>query len=412
MKTIDDLLTTGGREIREAAGRVPTPASNYETMTRASTRVVLLMLGAVALFGFIAVAIWSRPPGSDVADPAEPVDFGAWQPIPDAPIAPRPNAVAVWSGSEALFWAGSSLDRGFAYTDGAAFEPVSGTWRMLNVPGWGHPGLSGIFFDGELYALAKGGGTRLDLDTGEWHELPEVEGMFFSAVVATDHGVWGLGPASLNPEGQPDVAIARYEKRQDRWVYGPAYEGSQDVGSVFGAVIPLHQPALWTGTEIVIWNPLGVGIAFHPGTGTWREISRLDPPGGDLISSKAVVVDGRLAVVAATGPERDAALWLVTEVDGDWQYQELEVTLGDLTTTTVASAGDWLALFPPDDFPITVHLPSGIWTRHQGWPVGEVQAPNTVWTGEKLVVWGGVNSTNGEPNSPAQGAIWIPPAGS
>ena len=138
----------------------------------------------------------------------------------EAPIEPRPYAVAAWTGSRVVFWAGSSLSRGFAYTDGALYDPTTDSWEAMAVPGWGHPGLTSVFFDGELYALAKGGGTRFDPVAGEWRDLPPVEGMFLAAAVATDDGIWGLGPADLDPAGQPDLAIARYLADDDMWVYG------------------------------------------------------------------------------------------------------------------------------------------------------------------------------------------------
>ena len=43
----------------------------------------------------------------------------------------------------------------------------------------------------------------------------QVEGLFLAATVATDNGIWGLGPADLNQTGQPDLAIARYLPDED-----------------------------------------------------------------------------------------------------------------------------------------------------------------------------------------------------
>ncbi len=73
---------------------------------------------------------------------------GLWSTLPEAPIEQRSLAAAAWTGSEVAFWAGSSLDRSFAYGDGAAYDPSTNSWRILVVPGWGHPGLSTTFFDG------------------------------------------------------------------------------------------------------------------------------------------------------------------------------------------------------------------------------------------------------------------------
>ncbi len=68
----------------------------------------------------------------------------------------------------------------------------------------GHP-----TYTKHLTGPPKGGGTRFDPTDGTWTDLPQVEGMWLEATVATDKAVWGLGPAASNPEGQPDVAIAQ-----------------------------------------------------------------------------------------------------------------------------------------------------------------------------------------------------------
>ncbi len=159
MNTVDNELAATGREIRETADRRRLPP--WQPPSRGiAVRVATAAVAAVALIAAIAIpAFWLR--GSDAVDdasePPPPDNFGTWAEMAQAPITSRPHAVSVWSGTEAVFWAGSNLDRDFAYTDGAAYDPPTNTWRSIPVPGWGHPGLTGVFFDGGLYALAKGG---------------------------------------------------------------------------------------------------------------------------------------------------------------------------------------------------------------------------------------------------------------
>lgn len=411
MKAVDDALTGTGRRIRQSAELLQVPPWRPGTGMDRLLRLRPLLVGAATLITILGgVLAWMQGSGRNLSDATPPEGFGVWQEMPEAPISPRPYMVSVWTGGEALFWAGASLDRGFAYTDGAAFDPSLQAWRELKVPGWGHPGLSGVYFDGELYALAKGGGTRLDLTTGVWSDLPEVEGMYFRAVVATDRAVWGIGPALLNPEGQPDVAIARYEKTRDGWVYGPIFEATDDIGVVFDSAVPYEQAALWTGSEIVVWAAQGRGIAFDPNTQSWRELTLPSPPEGSVVTTRAVVSGPGMMVVATVKDGSVDTTWLAVETDGEWDWREIDVAIEDLSTTTVSPAGEWLVLFPASAGPVTVHIPSWTWVQHGDWPLGSVEAPNVVWTGEALVVWGGAFKATDDATSPVTGAIWIPPS--
>lgn len=314
---------------------------------------------------------------------------------------PRPYAVAAWTGSRAVFWAGSSLSRGFAYTDGALYDPATNTWESMAVPGWGHPGLTSAFFDGELYALAKGGGTRFDPIGGEWRDLPPVDGMYLAATVATDDGIWGLGPADLNPTGQPDLAIARYLASEDTWAHGPIWEGTADQAGIVAELSRLESTALWTGTEIGVCGPTGECIGFDPDTEIWRSIP---PPRDAEASAVAVATDLGLTMLVRTESDNSAVAVVVLTEQG-WSQQVTGIPAGGLDTLTAAAAGDWLAIFGSGQPPILVHLPSGVWRVESDGPLGGVVAPNTVWTGDQLVVWGGV----ADDLSSAAGAVWTAP---
>ena len=68
-----------------------------------------------------------------------------------------------------------------------------------------------------------------------------------------------------------------------------------------------------------------------------------------------------------------------------------------------------MLLFTPEEDPLIIHAPSGAWTQDDTWPLAGLQAPNTVWNGERLVVWGGTSTPTESIQSPADGAIWTPP---
>lgn len=411
MRTIDQELTRTGREIRDVADRrrlPPLPRRPGRPAVRAATAVAT----AVVLIAVIAVPalLWRSSPtttiSSDVASGLL-VGSGSWETMAEAPIPTRPHAVTAWIGTEALFWAGSSLDRGFAYSDGAAYDPTTDTWHSIPVPGWGHPGLTGVFADGQLYALAKGGGVRFDPADGTWTDLPPVEGMLLAAAVAVDDTVFGLGPTTVNPDGQTDTAIARYNPGTNDWAYGPVYEGTPETGSLFQDTIFLDQPVLWTGAEIVLWNPEGGGTGYNPTTQTWRQIPAPPTESGTITTSKATIVDTELVVVAQTNGTDNIAL--ARHQNSAWTWKDLNVNITDLNQATIAAAGDWLIIFTPERDPIIIHPSTGDTTEDHIGPLAGLQAPNTVWTGRNLIIWGGIPTpTESNPN-PAPGAIWTPP---
>lgn len=369
---------------------------------------VLLLVGGLAAFGR---GDDRGTPDLEASSADPPTDFGVWRPIADAPIEARPYAASAWTGTEAVFWAGSSLSRGFAYSDGAAFDPTTDSWRELTVPGWGHPGLDSVFFDGDLYALAKGGGTRFDPVNGTWVDLPEVDDMYLAAAVATDDAVWGLGPTSVNPAGQPDVAIARYEPSTDSWVYSTVFEGTDETSEIVAGLTQLETQVIWTGKEIVAWNGTQGGVAFDPATEQWRTISPPTVASGAPTDGVVAVTDTGVALLAEVDRTNGQSQWDVALRDGDkWSWRDSRITIQSPDTVSVVAAGDWVVIFSELDSPITEHVPSGEWVTHGNGPLAGVTAPNAVWTGTQLVVWGGVVNPSNNTTETSIGATWTPPA--
>ena len=73
------------------------------------------------------------PTGTSRSVHAYDPDTETWRELADAPIAPRERAASVWSGSEWNIWGGISTeteDR-TAVADGAAYNPVTDTWRVI-----------------------------------------------------------------------------------------------------------------------------------------------------------------------------------------------------------------------------------------------------------------------------------------
>ena len=96
-------------------------------------------------------------------DPAYAYDprQNTWRQLPDAPIAPRQNAASVWTGSEWIIWGGGDDDG--ELSDGAAYDPATGTWRVLADAPLGARKTTAVWAGTEMIVMAgsRGGGTSV-----------------------------------------------------------------------------------------------------------------------------------------------------------------------------------------------------------------------------------------------------------
>lgn len=336
--------------------------------------------------------------------------FGTWAPIPEAPIVSRSHAVAGWTGSEVLLWAGSSLDRSFAYTDGAAYDPLTDTWRTIPVPGWGHPGLVSTFAGSRLYVFAKGGASSFDPSTGVWTDLPPTDGLVASGAVAAVDAVWAVGSVSFGQDARPNLAVARFDEATQHWVRGPVFEGLAGDAPVVDALMSLERDPIWTGSEVVVWGSAGSGLAYDTGKETWRRIPAPVPPSGVLVDSTAVMTSAGLTLIAEIDDSGGPTMSMVTLVGGTWVWSDADdLPIGSIDRVKVASAGDWLVLLRPDGAPIIVNAATGSWSVAVDGPLAGLEGASAVWTGSEMVVWGGVATSIAGIEDPSTGAVWTPP---
>ena len=166
-----------------------------------------------------AVRIPAPPP---VAEPQAPPAGGGWGPLPEAPIAPRGENGSVWTGEELIVWGGLATDdEAIAFqpaADGAAFDPVTTTWRTLA--------------DGPL------------------------EGRVAPTMVWTGSEVVVLG--GLDADLAPAREVAAYDPAADRWRELPPMPDGL-AGTVSAA---------WTGDELLIVAPDGESMAAFDLQGT------------------------------------------------------------------------------------------------------------------------------------------------
>jgi hypothetical protein len=208
----------------------------------------------------------------------------SWRQLPDAPMPGYAHSVS-WTGEEMIVWGGSddyesegsSGFPGSFLNIGAAYDPDSDTWRMIEPSpveprGWHTAIWTGkemIVWGGvtspcktALCDTEAADAGAYDPDTGEWRAIPHgpLSGRVDHTAVWTGHDmiVWGGSPPG-GGLGYDDGAV--YDLEQDRWTELPE--------------APIRDryrhAALWTGEGMVIWGGEGGsggglrdGAVFYP----------------------------------------------------------------------------------------------------------------------------------------------------
>ena len=167
----------------------------------------------------------------------EPVT-GVWTELPTgAPISPRSDQIAIWTGKEMILWSGDNALGGY-FSDGARYDPSSQSWKPIS---------STLAPTGRQAATAVWTGSRM-----------LVYGGFNENLTA------------------PFLADGRqYDPVADAW--SPI--------SMVGAPSPRRaHSAVWTGEEMIVWggfngaSRLLDGARYNPSNDTWRSISIQNTP--------------------------------------------------------------------------------------------------------------------------------------
>src|SRR6266542_2688285 len=279
--------------------------------------------------------------------------FDSW--VPTATITPaRRRHSAVWSGKEMIVWGGYTTS-GDAQT-GQRYVPGTDTWTATNTTNapsareqhtavwtgtrmivWG--GYAGVSY------LSTGGSYDPVSDT--WTPLPALD----APAARVDHVAVWTGKEMIVWGGQAGAGGlatgARFDPAANRW-RPVSTVGAPSARSSFAAV--------WTGTEMIVWGGLGAasylqtGARYDPETDEWAPLPTTGAP------------EARFGHVAVwTGKEM--IVWGGYGMSG--------------TGHSVASGGR----YDP---------------RTNTWTATDVSAaplarvyPSAIWTGTKMIGWGG-----------------------
>jgi hypothetical protein len=319
---------------------------------------------------------------------------------------PLPKLVMVtgaWDGHELLVVGAAVTKDGNEYAAAAAYTPATDRWRSLPAPSipstQGEP--TSVWTGHELFVWGGGFHHAFDPGTGRWRYLAGIDGAPQGggfALVWTGHLVLGWGGGCCG--GNLDTGAA-YDPVADRWTVLPA-----------SPLSARYTSGAWTGTELVIAGGseadgriFADAAAYNPATHRWRRLASMPTPraGATLTwaGDRLVVAGGYSAIPVGRHLVRGLAVY--TPADGTWRVVSGPEPgrTGHGAVWTGRRLLVWGGGTPGD--PMMVPAAHGLaWTPATGrWtalPLSPLRGrgdPVVAWTGRQLLVWGGAGASDG-----------------
>jgi N-acetylneuraminic acid mutarotase len=282
----------------------------------------------------------------------------------------RELATAVWTGSSVIVWGGFS-DSGILNT-GGRYDPTTDRWLATTTVGAASPRYSHTAIWTGSVMVVWGGNNAADdnvLSTGGRYDpaadtwTPTSTGTNTPSQRAYHSAVW-TGQRMViwggtDVQYAPTQSGGRYDPVADRW------EPTSNTGAPSGRS---GQVAVWTGSRMLIWGPDRSGGRYDPVLDTWTPVSTLNSPTVNY---------------ASTG------VWTGTHL----------VVFGGFSGDPAPHFVNTGARYDPS---------TDTWT-----PTTTVGAPAprygqvAVWTGDRMIIWGGVGLSSGGRYDPATDS-WTP----
>ena len=372
--------------------------------------VVVLLVGSAAV-----IASRVGTPAEHTPEATTSGNEGSWQPLPEAPIDPRFQHAAVWTGQEMIVFGG--------YGDGpdddrapgaAAFDPAAGSWRTLSAPDRLRGAQLAVWTGEEVVAFGSGeaDGTTAEVAaydpaTDDWRSVadpPDLGGGITAgvayAVGTGDEVVVVRSVVGDNVEHVSRAAV--YDPAADAWTQLP--DAPEQV--------PGFGDAFWTGDEVILVAPQEssgpgapsriVALALDPAAGSWRSLP--EPPIGPRSGMLAAWTGRELVLGGGRGHDDAVAFDPTTET---WRtLPPAPVEFAGSERYADPAVGQQVVAFrtaDPDRRPLVLDVGAGRWTL--GPPIdlpeltddrelpGRYEAP-MVSTGDAVLVWGGGVATD------------------
>lgn len=368
----------------------------------------------------------------------------------------RVGGITTWTGERMLTFGGTGIAVGCGesgpFDDGASFDPATGAWTTIATsplgrradPAWAWTGDELIVWGGQdaLGCMGDPGvsdsGARYDPAIDTWDDLPAAPIGARMAMASAWTGeqllIWGGIDFPLGPSGGP-VAGGPGPQTEDReivqWSDGAAFDPATAIWQPLPpAPDGLLGPATgaWTGGRFVVITQ-DAAAAHDPATGDWTLLPR--PAGAEF--GQMVGVAGHALLTTPPADLQEVAptdWWLLPDDADEWQSIPAPPQAAVINSHPVTSSGPGLVLPTVRAFgervfvsglvagfegeegcPPTTDLqpecPSAVptrtgsavfdvatatWTQLPVAPFGYRFRPQVAWTGDELILWGGVDS--------------------
>jgi hypothetical protein len=410
----DNLRTlfTVEAEADQPPSHISVPAAGRSARVRQRLQRALTigspLLAAAAVTAVIATSVALGGGGERIARPTRPTmplavpGSAGWARLPRAPIAPRSEYAAVWTGKKMIVWGGYSGNT--QYGDGAAYDPATRTWTKLaagplagqDLPVTVWTGKDMLIFGGSGTSGASSDGAAYDPATNTWRKLAPIPASLGGNLTGSgSYAVWtgkvmvawGFFGNGGGAHGNGSLAAATYDPAANSWTTGTVAPGQA----------PLFGEAFWTGKQMIVWGSSAdspEGFAYNPATERWSTLPAA-PLRRAARESMLAVWTGRYLVVgggdSSTGLQKDAAAY--DPATNNWTRLpnapvgfEGNGTAPDIWTgASVITIEDAV----PGGRPLSLDLTTRSWSLGPKAPVPGRQEAREFWTGSEVLVWGG-----------------------
>jgi N-acetylneuraminic acid mutarotase len=286
-----------------------------------------------------------------------------WSAMAASPLSSRYAHTAVWTGTHMIIWGGTDLVN--PLNNGAAYNPVTNTWALLNtvnapIARFSHTaiwtGAEMVIWGGTTISGSTNTGSKYNFATNTWTALPTAAGpserVLHTAIwTGTKMIVWGGVSVGLINDG------AIYNNATNTW------DGPTSLTNA--PLVRLSHTAIWTGTEMIIWGGSGfdpevgsTGGKYNPSTNTWAATDEFGP---EPTSNHSAIWTGSEMIIF--GGRFESGGWSNTGA----KYNPI---------TNI-----WTGTLPLLNTP----------TEREG--------HTAVWTGNQMIIYGGQNNNNASLNN-------------
>jgi hypothetical protein len=319
---------------------------------------------------------WALPPA------------GTWQRLPPAPLASRVNYTMAWTGSEVIVWGGfDTFNR--PRLNGAAFDPVRGTWQSLPFTAALDASASAVVAGSDVVFVSSRDTRRFNPTSRRWATgptLPVPDGHTIG-----DHIVavgWVVVAVTEPYDRDRRSAIFALRTGAPQWERLPDIPVTMTSGH---AVLAAGSRIMIVGPPVG-GQPAAVTLDVNVIPGAWQVFP--PPPGLDrehLVTLAGIAPGNRIMLwgVRADAPTGYAAIW----DGGRWRTADPGPLRPSRVVSVMWTGGRMLVWDRFNNLGALFDPRTDRWTRVPQPPTaGTNLVREAVWAGSGLLVWGALGT--------------------